>query len=464
MKFLIAVFILISQAVVANIVLPGVLSDHMVLQQKSKVKLWGWASSGEKISIKPSWTNRGDSVVAGGEGTWFCEIETPSAGGPFTIELKGYNTITLSDILIGEVWLCSGQSNMEMSVNWGLNYTDEELGAGNKNIRFFQVNKITAKYPQDDLRGSWQESSSAVLKSFSAIACFFAQKLQRELKVPIGVLNSSWGGSPAEVWTPASVIEKDEVLAAAAAKLSPSNYSSIIPGANYNAMIHPLINYRIAGVLWYQGESNVGQTSYDRLLGQMIQAWRKDWNLNFPFYYAQIAPWSGYGKGIFAPLLRESQTKLLDVPKTGMILTSDLVNDITDIHPKRKKEVGERFANYVLAETYGIKNIIYKSPSYKDMKVRNRRVYLSFNDVGAGLISKRSKLTSFFISGPDKVFVPANALIRGKVVEVWNRSISDPIAVRYAFTGDSQAELFSKEGLPLNLFRTDDWDVPTIVK
>jgi len=464
MKYLIAFFFLLSQSVFANISLPAVIADNMVLQQKSKVKLWGWGSPGEKVFIKPSWNAGIDSAVVSSEAKWSCLVQTPSAGGPYTIEIKGYNTIQLSNILIGEVWLCSGQSNMEMSVNWGLNYQDEMLGVGNKNIRFFNVIKSTSPYPQDDLKASWELPSSAIVRSFSAVACFFAKKLEQEMKVPVGVINASWGGSCAEAWTPAGVVSQDSVLRAAAQKLKPSSYSSIVPGVNYNAMISPLTNYNIAGVLWYQGETNVGQTTYTSLLTQMIVSWREAWNKALPFYFAQIAPWSGYGTSISAPLLRESQSKIGELPGTGMVITSDLVNDITDIHPKMKKEVGERFANYALAETYGNKNLAYKCPEFKEMKIKKGKAVISFTNVNSGLISKSGKVKEFFIAGADKAFVPAKALIKGNTVEVWTESVLFPVAVRYGFTGDSQADLFNKEGLPVNLFRTDNWNVPTVSK
>jgi sialate O-acetylesterase len=464
MRYLIAFFLLTSQSVLANINLPAVIADNMVLQQKTKVKLWGWGSPGEKIAIKPSWNNKIDSVVVGSEAKWSCLIQTPSAGGPYDIELKGYNTIKLSNILIGEVWLCSGQSNMEMSANWGLNYSDEMLGAGNKNIRFFNVSKATSAYPQDDLKASWEQSTTSTVRGFSAVACFFAKKLEQELKVPVGLINSSWGGSSAETWTPASLILKDSVLSAAAQKLKPSRHWSTIPGANYNAMIAPLHNYSIAGFLWYQGESNVGQTSYSSLLEKMITSWRQAWGAPLPFYFVQIAPFSGYGNGISAPLIRESQTKLTGLPGTGMVVTSDLVDNIKDIHPKMKKEVGERLANYALAETYGFKNLVYKSPEFRGLVIKKGKAVISFNNVNAGLMSKSGNFKEFYIAGADKVFVPAKAAIKGKTVEVWSDAVADPVAVRYGFTGDSQADLFSKEGLPVNLFRTDSWDVATIGK
>ncbi|WP_207428774.1 sialate O-acetylesterase [Pedobacter sp. SYSU D00535] len=462
MKYLIALFILFAQSSFADITLPAIISDNMVLQQNTKVRLWGWGIPGEKVYIRPSWTATIDSTVVTAEAKWSCLVQTPAAGGPYSIQLKGYNQIQLSNILIGEVWLCSGQSNMEMSLNWGMNYKEEEMGAGNRNIRFFQVMKATSPHPQEDLKASWQNSSPGVVRHFSAVACFFAKKLEEALKVPVGLINASWGGSAAEAWTPANVISSDSLLLSAAKKLSPNHYSSIRPGGHYNAMIAPFTNYNIAGVLWYQGETNVGQTSYAHLMKQLISAWRKEWNRDFPFYFAQIAPWAGYGNSISAPLLRESQGRIQELSGTGMVLTSDLVDDIKDIHPKMKKEVGERFANYALAETYGVKNIVYKFPEFKGMSIRKGRAVVFFANLRSGLVSKSGQVKEFYIAAADRVFQPAKAKIKGQMVEVWSDAVPQPVAVRYGFTSEAQADLFSKEGLPVNLFRTDNWDVPTL--
>jgi sialate O-acetylesterase len=238
--------------------------------------------------------------------------------------------------------------------------------------------------------------------------------------------------------------------------LKPSEWWPVTPGATYNAMIYPLTNYTIAGTIWYQGESNVGTAAtYQRLFTSMIGAWRQSWNKEFPFYFVQIAPFAGYGDSTSAAFLREAQTKSQSFPHTGMVITSDLVDNIKDIHPKLKKEVGWRLANYALAETYGKKNIAYKSPEFKTMKIEKDKIRIYFDHAENGLISKGGPPSEFYIAGSDGKFIPASAKIEGSTVLVWNKSIRQPVAVRFGFTSAAMPNLFSKEGLPVNTFRTD---------
>lgn len=446
----------------ADVRLPAIISDHMVLQQNSTVKIWGWSDVRENIKLSTTWDTITYKTTASPGAQWSLQIKTPAAGGPFKITINGSNTIVLDDVLIGEVWLCSGQSNMEMSVGTQVKHYEADVAAANnKNIRFFQVPRTSSAFPQDDLRARWVVCNPNDMRNFSMVGYFFGQKINQQTNFPVGLINSSWGGTPAEVWTPKETIENDAVLKQAAAQLKEVPWGPVLTAYAYNAMIHPFINYNIAGALWYQGEANVGAYgTYQQLMAAMINGWRKAWAKEFPFYFVQIAPFAGYGKTDVSAFLREQQTKTLSVPHTGMIVTSDLVDDINDIHPQLKKEVGLRLANYALAETYHKQSTGYKSPSYENMKVEKNKIRISFKDAGDGLLLKGGKApTEFYIAGDDKNFLPASAKIEGTTVVVWHKHIKNPAAVRFGFTNAAMPNLFSKAGLPVNLFRTDDWDV-----
>ncbi|MEO5893202.1 MAG: sialate O-acetylesterase [Ferruginibacter sp.] len=450
--------------VFANVRLPAIIGTHMVLQQNSTVNIWGWCDPGEKVSVSPAWDTTTYHATGFSNAKWSLQIKTPAAGGPYKITINGYNTIVLEDVLVGEVWVCSGQSNMEMSYNWGVKQykADIENGA-NKHIRFFQIPKLTADYPQDDTKGMWVVCDTENLKRFSLVGYFFGRQLQQSLNMPVGLINTSWGGTPAETWTPKDTIENNEVLKTAAGKLKAADGWPVSAGFTYNAMINPIINYAIAGAIWYQGEANVNTAStYTQLLQTMIATWRKVWKKDFPFYFVQIAPFAGYGeKGISSALLREAQTRASAFPNTGMVVIHDLVDNIHDIHPQQKKEVGLRLANYALAETYGKKETIYKSPMYKNVAIVKDRAVINFENADKGIMSKGDTITGFYIAGADKIFVPAMAKIQGNTIVAWNKNIKAPVAVRFGFTNDGIPNLFGKDGLPVSIFRTDDWDVKT---
>lgn len=449
----------------ADVRLPAIIGDHMVLQQATEVQLWGWCEPNEKVEIRTGWDTTTYTTKGSSGARWSLKIKTPAAGGPYTININGYNKVTINDVLIGEVWLGSGQSNMEMNYNWGVKrYTGVMDSATNNTIRLFLVPRLTADYPQDDLKGRWVVCTPEEAKRFSMVAFFFGQKLQEELGVPVGLIASSWGGTPAEVWTPADSVASNPVLKEAATKINPSEHWPVKPGATYNAMIHPLTPFTIAGVLWYQGESNVGTWStYRPLLTSLITSWRSAWGKELPFYYVQIAPYSGYGNANSSALLREAQAQVQAVPHTGMVVTHDLVDDVKDIHPHNKKDVAGRLAAYALAEVYGKKQVAYKTPQYSRMQVEKDRVRLYFEGAGKGLVSKGGALTEFYIAGEDRQFVPASAKIDGNTVVVWSKSVKKPVAVRYGFSSAAMPNLFTKEGLPVAIFRTDNWDdVPTV--
>ncbi|MBX2921281.1 MAG: sialate O-acetylesterase [Chitinophagaceae bacterium] len=448
----------------AEIRLPAVFSDNMVLQQQSNVTIWGWSSPGENIFITTSWNNHTDSVKATASASWKLSVATPAAGGPYTITLKAGNTVVLKNVLIGEVWVCSGQSNMQWSSLNGLPEMDRELpNSANPNIRLFQIPQTTSAYPQDNCAGTWQECTADNLKSFSAVAYFFGKKLQAQLNVPIGLINTSWGGTPAEVWTPREAIESSPILKSAADQQVRNDWWPVEPGATYNAMIAPITSFNIAGAIWYQGESNTNSAStYDRLMRTMINSWRKAWNKEIPFYYVQIAPFK-YGWKNVGILIREAQTKTMEHPKTGMVVITDLVENVKDIHPRQKQEVGNRLAAWALADTYHKEGIAYKSPMYKNMQINKNKATVYFDNAEDGLMLKEGdkKATEFYIAGENKNFLPADVKIENDHVILSNKKIKTPAAVRFAFSNTAIGNLFNKAGLPVNPFRTDDWVIDT---
>lgn len=446
----------------AAVRLPAILGSHMVLQQQSEVKLWGWCGPAEKIVIRTSWDTITYKTSGSSGARWIQKIKTPAAGGPYTIAING-STI-LEDVMIGEIWLCSGQSNMEWSGDQGIKQSLNELpSANNQKIRFFYVPKTTSEFPQDNCAGSWKVCSSEEMKHFSAVGYFFGKKLQQELNVPVGLINSNWGGTAAEVWTPKQEVENDAELSKAAKKIAPLPWWPNLPGSAYNAMIYPLTNFEISGAIWYQGESNVPTySSYKQLLSHMIGSWREAWQKEFPFYFVQIAPFSGYGDHDFCALQRETMTQCLSIPKTGMAVISDLVEDIKNIHPINKIDVAARLANIALAETYRKTGLNYKFPMYKGMKNEKEKIRISFDNAENGLVCKDKVITEIYIAGEDRQFQPAMAKIDGNTLIVWNKTIKAPAAVRFGFTNTAIPNLFSKEGLPVNLFRTDNWEVETL--
>jgi sialate O-acetylesterase len=445
----------------AQVRLPSIIGSHMVLQQKSEVKIWGWSGPGEKVVIKTSWDTTTYSGTSSSPTRWISKIKTPAAGGPYTITING--TIILEDILIGENWLCGGQSNMEWSGDQNLKQClDEMPHATNQKIRFFYVPKSTSNTPQDNCIGSWKVCSPEEMKHFSAVGYFFGKQLQNDLSIPIGLINCNWGGTSAEVWTPKELVENDTQLSEASKKIGPLPWWPNLPGEAYNAMVSPIKNFEIAGAIWYQGESNSGTAlTYKALMAKMIQAWRNDFQKDFPFYYVQIAPFSGYGNYNVDALLREAQTNCLSIPKTGMVVISDLVSDLKNIHPANKIDVATRLAKLALSETYGKTGLAYKSPLYKSMQVEKQKIRILFDNAANGLVSKDKIITELYIAGEDKIFQPALGKIEKNSLVVWNKAIKNPVAVRFGFSNDAIPNLFSSEGLPVNIFRTDNWSVDT---
>jgi sialate O-acetylesterase len=464
MKYLPSFIVLLFYSIASygTIRLPSVIGSNMVLQQNANARLWGWCAPGEKIFVTTSWNNKTDSVTGSSGAKWMVSVQTPAAGGPYTITLKGQNTIVLNDVLIGEVWVCSGQSNMEWSYMNKLPQIKEELpSCYNKNIRFFHIPKTTANYPQDDCQAQWTVCDSNTLKTFSAVGYFFGKKLNKDLNIPIGLINSSWGGTPAEAWTPDTIVNSDAALKEAAGKLTTSKNWPIEAGVAYNAMIAPITSYAIAGAIWYQGESNTNTyATYNQLFTDMISSWRKAWNKELPFYYVQIAPFK-YGVRNVGALLREQQTKTMALPHTGMVVITDLVNDTANIHPLNKRDVGDRLAAWALHDTYNKDVMVYQSPVYKSMEVKKGKVYVQFDHAPNGLVIKGKNLTELYVAGIDKQFYPAEARLEKGQLVLWSKQVKEPVAVRFGFANTAVGNLFSKEGLPVNPFRTDEWEVDT---
>ncbi|HEU0125818.1 sialate O-acetylesterase [Flavobacterium sp.] len=450
-------FLLISSTMMANVSLPNIFSDNMVLQRNSEVKIWGWANPKEEIKLVSSWNNQEYKAVANNQAKWELTIKTPEAGGPFTIVIKGYNEVVLKNILIGEVWLCSGQSNMEMSVSWGIDDGEEEAkNATNPNIRFFTVPKLTATSPQNNLLGNWTESTPETMKYFSAIGYFFAKRLREDLKnVPIGLISSNWGGTPAEIWMQEDVVNNDPLLLENAKKLNEQEYGPRQPGRAYNAMIYPIVGFKIAGTLWYQGESNVGSLVYDKTLGALITSWRKEWKDDFPFYYVQIAPFKSGSNNFSNVTVRNSQRKLLkEVSKTGMVVISD-ISDTIDIHPKNKKSVGIRLANLALTETYKTNSNLVNGPLFKNSKIEKNKVTVSF-DYADGLYFKDKKSNQFEVAGADGAFFPAEAQIKNNEIILTSKKVPKPEKVRFAWGNTTQSDLFNKANLPASCFSSEE--------
>jgi sialate O-acetylesterase len=445
--------LIFSSTAFANVTLPNVFSDNMVLQRNAEVTLWGWANPQEEIVITPSWNNQEYKVKTSNQAMWEIVIPTPKEGGPYTITIKGYNEVVLKNILIGEVWICSGQSNMEMNASWGIENGDEAVkNATNSTIRFFTVPKLTATTPQNNLSGTWTECTPETMKYFSAVGYFFGKRLQEELKnVPIGLISSNWGGTPAEIWMPEEVIQNDVVLLESAKTRKEESYGPNQPGRAFNAMIFPLTKFKIAGALWYQGESNVGSTVYDKTLSALITSWRKLWKYDFPFYFVQIAPYK-YGEDHFCgAMIRDAQRKVLqEVPNTGMAVISD-VSTIEDIHPKDKKSVGIRLANLALADTYKVNSAVVNGPLYKGITIDENKVTVAF-EYAEGLYFKDKKADLFEVAGTDNVFYKATAVIKNNTVVLQSGKVKSPVKVRYAWKNTDQSNLFNKANLPASSF------------
>lgn len=462
--FLGCLLFLAQSAAVAQLRIPNVLSDNMVLQRNTTTNVWGWSYAGSKVAVKASWMPDTISAQVDASGKWMVAVPTASAGGPYDLYIASAGTeITLRNILLGDVWLCSGQSNMEWGGNQQLPEILEELSQANDpNIRLLNVSRVGADHPQYDIPNTWQNLDAGSLKPFSAIGYFVAKKLREELDVPIGIINASWGGTPAEVWTPDYLIDNDPKLRQAAAKQEAAPYRPHQPGVLWNSMIHPLTPFAVSGFYWYQGESNVGTwPDYDKLMRTLITSWRTAWNAELPFYFVQIAPFAYNNQLPLAALLREQQAKTVaTLPRTGMAVITDLVDNINDIHPIQKREVANRLAALTLHEHYGVgRQADYKSPVYAHAETKGNTMIISFDHLENGLQAKDGRITELFIAGEDRVFHEAVGTIKGNTLHVTSANVPHPVAVRFGFTETAMPNLFNKNGLPVGPFRTDDWPI-----
>lgn len=451
----IALFQLVSQS---KILMPPVFSDNMVLQQNSEVAVWGWADAGETVRVVGSWNLKDTiKVKADNHARWKTTLRTMAAGGPYTLQILGSQPVELKNVMLGEVWICSGQSNMEWSVNHKiLNGEEEAANATNQNIRIFHIQKTGADYPQSTCNASWSVCSPQTMRSTSAVGYFFARELQKKLGVPVGIIVTAWGGTPIEVWIEKNRVETNPELKSAKYKDNTEWWPGE-PGALYNSMIYPVVPYGIAGAIWYQGESNCGNYPvYAKLMKTLIENWRSDFKKEFPFYFVQIAPFD-YGKDGTSEYLREQQEiAARTIPNTGMVVVSDLVDNIEDIHPQNKQEVGKRLAGFALAENYKLNTGAYKSPLYESMNIEKGKIRLTFSNVPTGLKSTGKAPQKFLVAGDDYIFAEATAVIEGKTIVLSSKQVKNPVAARFCFDDTSMPDVFTSEGFPLAPFRTDN--------
>lgn len=505
---LVAFFVLFARAGHADVRLPAVFSDHMVLQRDASVSVWGWADPDE--SIRVSIADQSVNAQANGDGRWQVELAAMEAGGPFALVVKGNNEVAIEDVLIGEVWLCSGQSNMAMQVQGAMNFDAERAAADLPKIRMFTTARQTAPEPQDDCTGTWAVCSPDAVGAFSATAYFFGRRLHESLDVPVGLINSSWGGTAVEAWTSWSAqkdltelepihqpwLDKIEAYDEAAAqalyerrlekwqqtaksardegKDPPRRPKAPVdprvdqnrPANLFNGMIHPLIPYSIRGAIWYQGERNShGETSklYGLQLAAMIDDWRSRWGHEFAFEWVQLP---GYMEEQTAAvetggwvIVQEQMLKTLAVANTGMAITID-VGDAGNIHPKNKQAVGDRLARWALAKTYE-QDICPSGPLYRSAKRQDNAMAISFDFADHGLKAEGDVLRGFAIAGEDQNFVWADAQIDGDRVIVSSPDVADPAAVRYSWASNPLGNLFNGCDLPASPFRTDQWPLDT---
>lgn len=532
-----------AAALRADVKMPAIFGDHMVLQRNSKIPVWGWAGAGEKVKV--SFEGATAKTTADANGNWKVELQPVKAakdtGKPQSMTISGSNTVTIQDVLVGDVWICSGQSNMEFSLHRAHDAAEATPKANDPQLRLFLVTKKTALEPVSDVAGKWELCTPESAGPFSAVGYFFGRDLREKLKRPIGLIGTYWGGTPAQAWTSISGLQKEPSLSgyveaheklvasfpqasadfaakktafdealktwneqygkefeaankqwnddaakakAAGQPLPPKlefahpkpkapqapDGGSGAPANLYNGMVAPLVHYAIKGVIWYQGESNAGKAmEYRTLFPAMIKDWRAKWGQgDFPFLFVQLAAYR-HGNAPEWPVLRESQSKTLSLPKTGMAVAVD-VGDWGDIHPKDKLDVGHRLALAALHVAYG-EELVYSGPTYDSMKVEGGKVALKFKNNGGGLIigaapwspsgetpAPAAELKGFVIAGEDKKFVPAEAKITGNTVEVSSPQVPNPVAVRYGWENSPVCNLYNKEQLPASPFRTDDWN------
>ena len=479
--------ILLSTATfaIAEVKLPAIFSNHMVLQREAKIPVWGTAAVAETVSV--TLADQTQTVKADEKGNWRIDLKSMKAGGPHTMTVAGdtRHTIVMSDVMIGEVWVCSGQSNMQWSVDRSNNAKKEIAAAKWPNIRLFTVQRDIAAKPKSDCTGTWTQCNPKTISSFSAVGYYFGRHVHKALKVPVGLIHTSWGGTPAESWTSRKTLEKDpklrvladrwDTMIAEYAASQPARKDKKDPQRNphrasglYNAMIQPLIPYAIQGAIWYQGESNVGRAyQYRTLFPAMIQDWRTHWGQgDFPFLFVQLANFRKVkpepGDSAWAEL-QEAQLMTLKLPNAGMAVTID-IGEANDIHPRNKQDVGKRLGLNALAIAYK-QDVAHTGPVFKTVRIEGNEVVLRFTNIAKGLKTPNNEpVKGFAVAGQDRKFVWADAGIDGHTVIVSSDKIPSPIAVRYAWADNPVCNLVDSTGLPASPFRTDDWPGVTVDK
>jgi len=457
----------------AEIKLPALFSDNMTLQQHMDAPIWGWAAKDESLSIITSWDEKVYRVRADKKGKWKTNLQTPDAGGPYTISVSnGNETKTINNVLIGEVWLCSGQSNMEMPLKGfpGQPVTggnEAILHSKNNNIRFITVSRKTVLEKETDFEGGWNVANPSTTGNLSATAWFYGSLLQEILEVPIGLIDMSYNGSNVEAWMSDEMLKDfDSILPIPRNQEELKGNPNRKPTTLFNGMLSPVIGYGIKGALWYQGESNYERPfQYKKLLKKMVSSWRELWHQDdFPFYIAQIAPFDyarfhpdDYTDKYNSAYLREAQLQASkEIPNSEIAIMMD-VGEFDNIHPADKKIGGERIAYLVLAKTYGMEGFEYQSPEFNAMEINDDTMVVSFKNIPNGVTSYNRPVEGFELAGKDKKFYPAKAVLRRKSVVLSSPEVKEPIAVRYLFKDFVVPEIFSVGGFPMSSFRTDDW-------
>ena len=429
-------------------------TDGMVLQQGRPVAVWGTADDGEAVTVK----FQGQEVKATAkDGKWAVKLASLAAGGPDILSIKGTNEVVVKDVLVGEVWLASGQSNMEWPVRASTEPESVRATADDPMIRLFSVPRVGADEPRPTVEASWKPCTPANIDNFSAVAFAFGKQLRKALGVPVGLINTSYGGTPAEAWTSREALEADPALKEI---LGYNSKGSGRPAVLYNAMIAPLIPYGIRGAIWYQGESNASRAAQYRVLfPAMIADWRRRFDQgDFPFLFVQLAPFMARkdvpSESQWAELREAQSLTKAHVPAAGMAVITEL-GDEKDIHPKQKEPVGARLALEALRIAYG-KDVVSSGPTYKDTKFDGNKAILGFDDLGGGLVAKGGgPLTGFTVAGADKKFVNAQAEVVGDTVVVTGEGVAEPKAVRFGWADFPIVNLYNKADLPASPFRTD---------
>lgn len=454
----------------AEVKLPSIFTSNMVLQQESTPAIWGWAESKNEVTVTTSWNQKTYTVLADKEGYWKTNVETPSYGGPYEVTVSESNTITLKNVLIGEVWLCAGQSNMEMPMK---GFRGQSVAGANmailksksSNIRLIDVPRKSTAELQTDFEGEWKEATPETVANFSATGYFFGRLVNEMLDIPIGLISVNYGGSCVQAWMSkeTAVPFEDRGIPKKDEDIGDPNRT---PTALFNGMLNPVIGYGLKGAIYYQGETNFQEPDkYLELFPTMVAEWRALWNCGeFPFYYAQIAPfdytvflWEKINKKDNSAYLRDAQRKAMEIiPSSGMAVLLDC-GEKDNIHPRNKEAAGTRLALWALAETYGLKGFSYKNPTVNEISIDGSVVTVSFNDAEEGITSYGKEVTLFEVAGENKRFYPAKVKVRTKSLLISSPEVKKPVAVRYAFKDYVKAELFNNFGLPLSSFRTDDW-------